>query len=169
MGSLVFYPLMRGGMVRIPSRWSTQSQTLSGKTLPTEGFSDEDLSLEILVKDLYNLLRVVFLDPAAAPSLLVRAIELFFPHQRLKCICKLVGHSMGGAVVVHTIPHLLEAKYRVSGVVVLDVVEGTAIDALPHMPAVLNSRPGGFDSVSDAIEWQYVPSIPSCTPLICTA
>jgi hypothetical protein len=73
---------------------------------------------------------------------------------------------MGGAVVVHTIPHLLEAKYRVSGVVVLDVVEGTALDALPHMPAVLNSRPEGFDSVSDAIEWQYVPSIPYCTPLI---
>ena len=65
---------------------------------------------------------------------------------------------MGGAVVVNTVPRLLEAKYRVSGVAVLDVVEGTAIDALPHMPAILNSRPEGFDSVSDAIEWQYVPS-----------
>ncbi len=65
---------------------------------------------------------------------------------------------MGGAVVVKTIPHLLDTKYRVSGVAVLDVVEGTAIDALPHMPAILNSRPEGFDSVSDAIEWQYVLS-----------
>jgi protein phosphatase methylesterase 1 len=65
---------------------------------------------------------------------------------------------MGGAVVVNTVPLLLEAKYRVSGVAVLDVVEGTAIDALPHMPAVLNFRPEGFDSVSHAIEWQYVPS-----------
>jgi protein phosphatase methylesterase 1 len=62
---------------------------------------------------------------------------------------------MGGAVVVNAVPRLLEAKYRVSGVTVLDVVEGTAIDALPHMPSILNSRPEGFDSVSDAIEWQY--------------
>src|SRR5712691_11443743 len=76
---------------------------------------------------------------------------------------KLVGHSMCGAVVVRTVPLLLEAKYRVSGVAVLDVVEGTALDALPHMPAILNSRPEGFDSVSDAIEWQYVLSILSCT------
>ncbi len=74
---------------------------------------------------------------------------------------------MGGAVVVCTVPRLLEAKYRVSGVAVLDVVEGTALDALPHMPAILNSRPEGFDSVSDAVEWQYVHSIPYCfTPLI---
>jgi hypothetical protein len=29
------------------------------------------------------------------------------------------------------------------------------------MPAILNSRPEGFDSVSDAIEWQYVLSVPS--------
>jgi protein phosphatase methylesterase 1 len=65
---------------------------------------------------------------------------------------------MGGAVVVNTVPRLLEAKHRVSGVAVLDVVEGTAVDALPHMPAILNSRPEGFDSVSDAIEWQYVRS-----------
>jgi hypothetical protein len=63
---------------------------------------------------------------------------------------------MGGAVVVNAVPRLLAAKYRVSGVAVLDVVEGTALDALPHMPAILSSRPVGFDSVSDAIEWQYV-------------
>jgi protein phosphatase methylesterase 1 len=122
--------------VRIPPSWSTRSQLLPpGKTRPTQGSSDEDLSLDILVQDLYNLLCVVFPDASAAPSLL------------------LVGHSMGGAVVVNAVPRLLEAKYRVSGVTVLDVVEGTAIDALPHMPSILNSRPEGFDSVSDAIEW----------------
>ena len=68
---------MRGGMVRIPSLRSTQSQISSGKTLPIEGSSDEDLSLEILVHDLHNLLRVVFPDPGAAPSLLVRAFEIY--------------------------------------------------------------------------------------------
>jgi hypothetical protein len=63
--------------VRIPSLRSTQSQMSSGKTLPIEGSSDEDLSLEILVHDLHNLLRVVFPDPAAAPSLLVRVFEIY--------------------------------------------------------------------------------------------
>ncbi|KAH9176709.1 protein phosphatase methylesterase [Lactarius sanguifluus] len=106
-----------------------------GKTRPTRESSDEDLSLDILVQDLYYLLRVVFPDASAAPSFLF------------------VGHSMGGAVVVNVVPRLLEAKYRVSGVAVLDVVEGTALDALPHMPSILNSRPEGFDSVSDAIGW----------------
>lgn len=106
-----------------------------GKTRPTQGSSDEDLSLNILVQDLYNLLRVIFPDASAAPSFLF------------------VGHSMGGAVAVNVVPRLLEAKYRVSGVAVLDVVEGTALDALPHMPSILNSRPEGFDSVSAAIEW----------------
>jgi protein phosphatase methylesterase 1 len=40
------------------------------------GSSDEDLSLEILVRDLNNLLQVVFPDPASAPSLLVRTFDL---------------------------------------------------------------------------------------------
>lgn len=31
---------------------------------------------------------------------------------------------MGGSVMVNTCPLLLEAKYRVTGVAVLDVVEG---------------------------------------------
>lgn len=30
------------------------------------------------------------------------------------------------------------------------------MEALPHMQAILNSRPEGFDSVEEAIEWQYV-------------
>lgn len=62
--------------MRIPSLRLTQSQMLSGKTLPIDGSSDEDLSLEILVEDLNNLLQVVFPDPAASPSLLVRTFDL---------------------------------------------------------------------------------------------
>lgn len=37
---------------------------------------------------------------------------------------KLVGHSMGGSVMVLAVPFLLEKKYRITGVAVLDVVEG---------------------------------------------
>lgn len=67
---------MHGGMVRISNLRLTQSQMLSGKTQPIEGSSDEDLSLEILVEDLSNLLQVVFPDPATSPSLLVRTFGL---------------------------------------------------------------------------------------------
>lgn len=82
---------------------------------------------------------------------------------------------MGGSVVVRACPTLLDWKYRIGGVAVLDVVEGkslvlysqlpshskhppgSAIDALPHMNSLLNARPDGFDSMEEAIEWQYVP------------
>jgi len=30
------------------------------------------------------------------------------------------------------------------------------MEALPHMHALLNTRPEGFDSIEEAIEWQYV-------------
>lgn len=33
---------------------------------------------------------------------------------------------MGGSIVVRTCPQLLEHKYKVTGVAVLDVVEGTS-------------------------------------------
>ena len=67
---------------------------------------------------------------------------------------QLVGHSMGGSVVTQACPTLQEAKYRIAGVAVLDVVEGSAIDALPHMNSLLNARPDGFDSIEEAVEWQ---------------
>jgi len=66
---------------------------------------------------------------------------------------------MGGSVVTKSCPILLEKKYKIAGVAVLDVVEGSAVDALPHMNSVLNARPDGFDSMEEAIEWQYVNKI----------
>ena len=63
---------------------------------------------------------------------------------------------MGGSVLTRVCPTLLAHKYQVTGVSVLDVVEGSAVDALPHMHQLLNSRPDGFDSIEEAVEWQYV-------------
>jgi len=104
-----------------------------GKTTATE--SDEDLSIDVLANDLYHLLRTLFPVASNAPTFL------------------LLGHSMGGSVIVRVCPMLLQDKYRVTGVAVLDVVEGTAIEALPHMHDLLNSRPARFDSLEDAIKW----------------
>ncbi|KPP66049.1 protein phosphatase methylesterase 1-like, partial [Scleropages formosus] len=59
--------------------------------------------------------------------------------------------NMGGAIAVHTaagnhVPSLL-------GLCVIDVVEGTAMDALNSMQNFLRSRPKTFRSLENAIEW----------------
>ncbi|KAG9224987.1 hypothetical protein CCMSSC00406_0001862 [Pleurotus cornucopiae] len=85
-----------------------------GKT--TASSDDENLSIDVLVDDLYELVRTTFQTPKDAPT-------------------------------------LVDGGYRVTGVTVIDVVEGSAIDALPHMHSLLNARPDGFDSLEEAIEW----------------
>lgn len=60
----------------------------------------------------------------------------------------LVGHSLGGAVAVSA-----ASKGGVAGLVVIDVVEGTAMESLTHMQGFLRSRPQQFRSVAHAIEW----------------
>lgn len=78
---------------------------------------------------------------------------------------------MGGAVCVRACPLLQQKGYIIGGVAVLDVVEGksshawlgllfdkrlagSALDALPIMTSLLDSRPDGFDSIEEAIQWQ---------------
>ena len=62
----------------------------------------------------------------------------------------LVGHSMGGAVATLAgeggFPGL-------AGLVVVDVVEGTALEALASMHTVLQGRPRMFASIEQAVEW----------------
>lgn len=79
----------------------------------------------MLVDDLVELLRTLFPDVSAAPTLLVRLAALCEPRMSLTVAEQLVGHSMGGAVVVRASSRLLDLKFRVTGVAVLDVVEGT--------------------------------------------
>lgn len=64
----------------------------------------------------------------------------------------LVGHSMGGAVAVRAAP-LIPNLY---GLAVIDVVEGTAMDALASMQSFLRSRPSSFSTIPQAIEWWLV-------------
>ncbi|KIY63708.1 protein phosphatase methylesterase [Cylindrobasidium torrendii FP15055 ss-10] len=106
-----------------------------GRTTAMESHDDSDLSEVSLVQDFAALVKTFFKDPATAPVLI------------------LVGHSMGGSVVVRACPLILESKFHVAGVAVLDIVEGSALDALPHMNSILNARPDGFDSPEEAIEW----------------
>lgn len=62
----------------------------------------------------------------------------------------LIGHSMGGAVAVE----VAKRNLRVRAVILIDVVEGPAMDSLSLMPKLLRLRPSKFDSVEEAIAWR---------------
>ena len=65
----------------------------------------------------------------------------------------LIGHSLGGAVVTEV---AMRGKFgrKVLAFAVLDVVEGSAMDALRSMNAYLAARPQVFPSLEAGIEWQ---------------
>lgn len=64
----------------------------------------------------------------------------------------LIGHSLGGAVVTD-VAKGGKLGNAVLGYAVLDVVEGSAIDALQSMQTYLSTRPVGFPSLESGIEW----------------
>ncbi|WWC64436.1 uncharacterized protein I303_107046 [Kwoniella dejecticola CBS 10117] len=105
-----------------------------GKTKAIDS-SETDLCLHTLQNDLIGLIEHVFPNPKESPSLL------------------LMGHSMGAAPILSSAPLLQKKGYTIPGVIVLDVVEGTAIEALPLMKSILAQRPDSFRSVIDAIHW----------------
>jgi len=90
-----------------------------------------DMSKDELVADVLKVLKEVYGDNL--PPLV------------------LCGHSMGGAIAIRCSPSL--PKNILKALVVVDVVEGTAMASLPKMTALLGSRPKSFNSVSDAISW----------------
>lgn len=93
--------------------------------------NDDDLSSDTLAKDIGDLLLQMY--PANMPPIYI------------------VGHSMGGAIAVHFAA--MELVPNVIGITVIDVVEGTAMEALASMQSFLRSRPQFFKSIPNAIEW----------------
>ncbi|KAJ1566078.1 Protein phosphatase methylesterase 1 [Nowakowskiella sp. JEL0078] len=96
---------------------------------------DSDLSLETLSDDLVKVVNEAY------PTL---------PNQIV-----LVGHSMGGAIVVD-VASKRKLGRNVLGVVLVDIVEGAALDSLKHMRSLLNNRPNHFKSVESAIQWRQI-------------
>lgn len=64
----------------------------------------------------------------------------------------LVGHSLGGAVVTE-LAKSAQLGNALLGYAVLDVVEGSAMDALQSMQTYLSTRPTGFATLEAGIEW----------------
>lgn len=101
-----------------------------------EGNIDSALSIELLSRDLVDMLQLTQakMDWKDLPTII------------------LIGHSLGGAVVTDAANKGLLGN-KLLGYGVLDVVEGSAIEALSHMQTYLASRPKWFPSLSAAIEW----------------
>ncbi|XP_046917912.2 protein phosphatase methylesterase 1 [Dermatophagoides farinae] len=101
----------------------------------TRSANDEDLSIATMVNDIIQVLLKMFDE--SMPELI------------------LMGHSMGGALAAHFADKCCESSInsRILGLIVIDVVEGTAKQALSQMQQVLQSRPSGFKSIEQAIEW----------------
>ncbi|KAI5207769.1 protein phosphatase methylesterase [Aureobasidium subglaciale] len=105
-------------------------------TSPVTGEEILDFSIETLVTDALTM------------------IELVKVKQGWKKLppCIFVGHSLGGAVATRIAADGVLGAQLV-GFAVLDVVEGSAIEALLHMKTYLASRPASFASVDQAINW----------------
>lgn len=95
-----------------------------------------DFSIEALAADALNMINLTKEEkgwPTLPPTILV-------------------GHSLGGAVVTDLAasnalgPNLI-------GFCVLDVVEGSALEALSHMRTYLSSRPSIFNDIEEATNW----------------
>nr|XP_043624622.1 protein phosphatase methylesterase 1 [Erigeron canadensis] len=90
-----------------------------------------DMSIETLCSDVQAVVKTMYGD---APPAIV-----------------LVGHSMGGSVAVHVAAKKM--LHSLAGLVVVDVVEGTAMASLMHMQKILSNRVQHFPSIEKAIEW----------------
>ncbi len=64
---------------------------------------------------------------------------------------------MGGSIAAKSTEHALKQSYekKIQGLVVIDVVEGTALEALPFMEQIVSSRPSSFPTLEKAIEWKF--------------
>ncbi|XP_031248779.1 protein phosphatase methylesterase 1-like isoform X2 [Pistacia vera] len=93
--------------------------------------NDLDLSVETMCNDVLAVIKEMY---GESPPAIV-----------------LVGHSMGGSVAVHVAAK--KTLRTLAGLVVVDVVEGTAMASLIHMQKILSSRVQHFSSIEKAIEW----------------
>lgn len=103
----------------------------------------EDLSQETLINDTIRVLQYVN-DKFKNETIIV------------------LGHSMGGSIATKTVAEIFknqsdhkEIHDKIQGLIVVDVVEGTAMEALPFMESIVKNRPSKFKSIEQGIEYMY--------------
>ncbi|KAL0939340.1 protein phosphatase methylesterase 1 [Colletotrichum truncatum] len=106
-----------------------------GSTSITDG-TELDLKLDVLTTDLFNVIQLT---------------KAQMGWSELPAVV-LIGHSLGGAVVTD-LAKSGKLGNSLLGYGVLDVVEGSAMDALQSMLTYLSTRPSGFASLQAGIDW----------------
>ncbi|KAM7191555.1 Protein phosphatase methylesterase 1 [Naviculisporaceae sp. PSN 640] len=124
------------GILSLDARGHGGTFTTPSESSQAENQPEIDLSLSTLSQDLYNV---------------IIATQKAMSWPELPPII-LVGHSLGGAVVTDLATTNLLGS-ALLGYAVMDVVEGSAMDALQSMQTYLSSRPTGFATLKDGIEW----------------
>ncbi|KAI5960675.1 PPE1 [Candida pseudojiufengensis] len=98
-----------------------------------ESFFDEDFSMNSLVDDVRFVLN--------------EFVESYKPSSIF-----MLGHSLGGAVFANYLQkYQTEKLYQ--GLILLDIVEETAVSSLIVMPQFIEKIPKKFDSLTSAIQW----------------
>ena len=113
---------------------------------------EDDLSMATLVSD--------------TEKALLKISELF-PKENII----ILGHSLGGAVAVKTCVHIFRTEFnkdlynKIQGVIVVDVIEGSAMEALPYMKNVIDKKQKEFINVNEAISYMastQIRNLQSC-------
>ena len=111
-----------------------------------------DLSIDTLISDTEKVLLEV---------------NKLFPDETMI----ILGHSLGGAVATKAVCHILKTEFnkdlydKIQGVIIIDVIEGSAMEALPFMMNVVQKRENNFDSINSAIYYMshtQIRNVESC-------
>ena len=113
---------------------------------------EDDLSMLTLVSD--------------TEKVLLKINELF-PNDNIIVL----GHSLGGAVAVKTCCHIFKTEFnkdlydKIQGIIVVDVIEGSAMESLPFMRSIVENRKNEFNSLNEAISYMassQIKNLQSC-------
>ncbi|WBW72414.1 protein repair carboxyl methyl esterase [Schizosaccharomyces osmophilus] len=109
------------------------------------------LSLDLRAHGETNVQPETDMSLQALTNDFVHAVQYVQNIFRLEEKLILVGHSLGGSICT-------EAAYEkrlpnVSGLVIIDAIEGSAIESFNYMRRYISTRPASFSSVEEAISW----------------
>ena len=94
-------------------------------------------------------------------------INKLFPKENIIVL----DHYLGGSVAVKTCVNIFKTEFnqdlytKIQGLIVIDVIEGSAMEALPYMKSVIEKKQNEFNTVNEAISYMastQIRNLESC-------